>query len=297
MKPNLIHIKLRDKNIINLNRIFGLFKLSVENNTFNLNYNKNIKECSNHIFEIIYDKKYIKKNIGKMIYDDTENKEIKLYNIEFITNNMKRAKMIINNKLYKLKENIECQKSHCKIKIKFLDNIIKLNSMFSNCKSLYSIHNFKNLNTKYLKTIFELFAGCNSLSNIDDISNWNINNINNISKIFCECSKLKELPDISKWNISNVNNMSRLFYKCSKIKSLPDISIWDLSNANDISHMFEDCISLEYFPEISKWDTKEVINMSCLFHECSLSNICLIFLNGILLKLRIFMKYFIDALI
>ena len=180
MKPNLIHIKLRDKNKINLNRILELFKLSAENNTFNLNYNKNIKEFSNHNFEISYDKKYIKKNIGKMRYDSTENKEIKLFNKEFIINNMKRSKMIINNKQYNLKENIENLNKAFKIEIKFLDNIIKLNSMFSNCKSLYSIHNFKNLNTKYLKTIFELFAGCNSLSNIDDISNWNINKINNI---------------------------------------------------------------------------------------------------------------------
>jgi surface protein len=223
MKPNLIHLKLNDKSNIILNKVLELYKLSVGNKLIDLDYNKNKKEFSNQNLEIIYYKKYIKKNIGKMIYETTGNKEIKIYNEEFITNNIKRAKMIINSKQYKLKENIENPKRPFKIEIKFLDNIIKLNSMFSNCKSLYSINNFKNLNTKYLKTIFELFAGCNSLSYIDDISNWNINNINNISKLFCECSKIKELPDISKWNISNVNNMSKLFYKCHKIKSLPDI--------------------------------------------------------------------------
>jgi len=120
MKPNLVHIKLRDQSIINLKRILEIFKLSAENNSFNVNYNKNIKEFSNHNFEISYDKKYIKKNIGKMIHDTTENKEIKIYNKEFIINNMKRAKTIITiikKKQYELKENIESQKQHCKIEI------------------------------------------------------------------------------------------------------------------------------------------------------------------------------------
>jgi len=178
MKFNLIHIKLRDKNKVNLNRIIELFNLSTENKVFNLNYPVNIKEYLNHNLEINYDKEYIKKNIGKMIYRETEDKEIKIFNEKFVANNINRAKMIINNKQYNLKEIIENQKQYFKIEIKFLDNIIKLNSMFSNCKLLNSIHNFKNLNTKYLKTIFELFAGCDSLLIIDDISNWNINKIN-----------------------------------------------------------------------------------------------------------------------
>ena len=42
------------------------------------------------------------------------------------------------------------KKKYFKIKIQFLDNIIKLNSMFRNCKSLNSIHNFGNLNTKHI---------------------------------------------------------------------------------------------------------------------------------------------------
>ena len=111
MKHNLIHIKLKDKNKANLNRILELFKLSVENNSFNLNYYENIKEFSNYNFEISYDKKYVKKNIGKMIYDATEIKEVKIYNEKFIINNIKRAKMIINHKKYELKENIESQKT------------------------------------------------------------------------------------------------------------------------------------------------------------------------------------------
>ena len=108
-------------------------------------------------------------------------------------NNIKRTKIILNNKQYDLKQNIESKKKYFKIKINFLDNIIKLNSMFSGCKSLSSVHNFHNFNTKYLKAIDKLFFECSLLLYIDDISNWNINNINNISCIFYKCSSLENL--------------------------------------------------------------------------------------------------------
>jgi len=178
MKCNFIYIKLKDKNntTLNNNKILNLFKLSVGNNIINLNYNKNKKESSNQ--EINYCKKYIKKDIGKMIYVNTENNlQIKIFQKIFIYNNKERAKIIIYNKQYELIENIRYRNQTIKIKIKFLDNIIYLNSMFEDCKSLFAVYNLQNINTKYLKRINLLFAGCSSLLYLDDISNWNINNI------------------------------------------------------------------------------------------------------------------------
>ena len=64
--------------------------------------------------------------------------------------------------------------------MKFIDNIIYLETMFEDCESLSSANNFQNINTKYLLTIFGLFKGCNSLLEINDISNWNTKNVNNI---------------------------------------------------------------------------------------------------------------------
>jgi len=70
MECKYIHFKLKDKNNNNLNKnkILDLFKLSIGNNIINLNYNKNKKESSNENIQIIYYQKYIKKNVGKMIY-------------------------------------------------------------------------------------------------------------------------------------------------------------------------------------------------------------------------------------
>ena len=41
MKPISIHIQLIEKNNTNFSKILELFKLSIGNNLFNLNYNKN----------------------------------------------------------------------------------------------------------------------------------------------------------------------------------------------------------------------------------------------------------------
>ena len=181
MKCNFIHVKLKDKNNIKLNnkKFQEIFKLSIGNNIKYFNYKNNKEEISNKNIEINYFKRFIKKNIGKMIYKTAEYNK-KIFNKAFIENNMKRAKIIIKNKQYYLKENIKSKIKVCKIKIKFFDNIIKLNSMFEDCKSLSSVHNFQYLTTKYLKTIFNLFCGCHSLKFIDDISNWIIDNINDI---------------------------------------------------------------------------------------------------------------------
>jgi len=159
-----IHIKLKDKNNKNLNKnkILELFKLSIGNNIIKLSCNKNKSKYSNQNIQIIYYQKYINKNVGKMryIYLDNSN-SIKILDKTFISNNIKRANIIINNKEYKLKENIKYSELKTlfliKIKIKFLDNIINLNSMFIGCKSLSHIYNFQNLNTKYLKTLYCLF--------------------------------------------------------------------------------------------------------------------------------------------
>jgi len=133
MEYNLFKVKIRENS--KYNTILELLKLSIGNNITNLTYNKKESPNQNLEINVSYNKKYIKKNNGKMIYKNTENnknnknnknKEIKIFDKEFISNNIKRAKMTINNKKYNLKEIIENQKQSFKIEIKFLDNIIYL---------------------------------------------------------------------------------------------------------------------------------------------------------------------------
>ena len=249
MKYNCIQIKIKTKNNITLNnnKFIELFKLSFGKKT-NLIYNK--KESYPYL-DIINHEIYIEKNIGKLEYKSTEHEiKINLFHPKFLLDNMKRAKKIINNKEYDLEKNIPNKKRNFKIKIKYLDNAINLNFMFAGCSSLISVHNFQNLNTKYLKTMKSLFHGCHSLLNIDDISH--LNNINDINKILC--SSLKSLPDFSRWDISKVIDMSNLFNGCSSLKYLPDISKWNTNKIELMNGIFQNGIyqMLIIFLECSK---------------------------------------------
>ena len=258
MKCNYIHIKLKDQNnlTLNYNKILEIFKLSFGNDIIDLNYNQNKN------LDIIYYKKYIKKNIGKMIYKNTENnKEIKIFSEIFVLNNIKIAKIIINNKQNELKEKIGNEKQLFKIKIKFLNNIVYLNSMFEDCQTLLSVNNFLNLNTKYLKAISRLFYGCSSLLYINDLYNWDTSKIEGIEEMFSRCSNLKSIPDISKWKTYNINNMYNLFSYCSSLKELPDISKWDTNNVIYMTGLFAKCSSLVSLPDISKWNISNVISI------------------------------------
>ena len=265
MKCNFIHIKLKEKNNIDLNdnKILKLFKLNLGNNVYKLDNNKNRKETSNKNLEISCYKNYIKSNIGKMIYKNNgNNRQIKIFNEIFISNNKKRAKIIINNKQYELKDNLENQK-HFKqiIKIKFFDCIFYLNCMFKDCESLSSIKNFQNINMNKINDISQMFFKCSSLKEISDISKWDLSNIKNMSFLFAECTFFELFQDFYKLILTGgeeiyinsllesktnkIHFMSDIFNSRSSIKSLPDISKWNLSNNKDISGLFCGCSSLE----------------------------------------------------
>ena len=78
--------------------------------------------------------------------------------------------------------------------------------------------------------------------------------------------------------------------------SLPDISKWNTNNIINMSGIFNECSSLLYLPDISKWNTNNATDMSYMFNGCSSLSSHLIFQFGILIKLVIWLKYFMDAL-
>ena len=168
-------------------------ELDVDNN---VNQNQNESEI-----KIIYE--INKKNIW---YE-----RIKIFGEEFVENNKKKCKMIIDDKEYEISEK-------------------------------YNITNYNNgileIKLKGITNMSGMFSNISSLSSLIDISISNTNNITNMSEMFYGCSSLLSLPDISKWNTNNVKDMSYMFYGCSSLLSLPDISKWNTNNVTDMNSMF-----------------------------------------------------------
>ena len=137
------------------------------------------------------------------------NEYINIFGSEFVRNNKNICKMVIDNKEYIISEyfNIKnYKKDKLIIKLKGIDKVTDMHSMF---------------------------YGCSSLLSLPDISKWKTNNIIDMCSIFDGCSSLSSLPDISKWNTNKVTDMHCMFYGCSSLLSLPDISKWN-TNFNEI---------------------------------------------------------------
>ena len=199
---------------------------------------------------------------------------IKLFDYNFVKNNINNCELIYQNKEYELREYFFIQDNNIKsndnieIKLTGVNNVNALNNMFSNCRCLLGVY-FDKFDSSKIQNMKSMFSDCTSLKYLPDISKLNISNVIDISFMFYNCNSLQYLPDISSWDTSRVINMRGLFAECKSLLYLPDISKWNVSNANDISGMFQNCSCISIMPDISKWDSHNIKYMNYLFRGCS----------------------------
>ena len=93
----------------------------------------------------------------------------------------------------------------------FVDVIIKINIDLSSFQDTKNVNNMSFM-FSFINNMSRIFCFCKSLKSLPDISNWDTKNVNDMCYMFCCCKSLESLPDISKWAIKNVDNMSRMFY-------------------------------------------------------------------------------------
>ena len=243
---------IKNKNyqiLMNINNLNVQNEIIIKEIANILNENK----IENKIKEIdeIYEK-MITRNEITMQYKIENEGNIRIFGDTFVKNNKNNCHLIIGHKKYDLCSFLNIKDFEIdndineiiEIKLKEINNITNMRSMFKDCISLLSLPDIHKLNTCNIIDISFLFSKCSSLKLISDISNWNVNKITNISCMFQGCLSLKSLPDISKWNIKNVKYMNSLFNNCPLLTVLPDISHWDTSNVIDMHMLFNKCSSL-----------------------------------------------------
>ena len=227
--------------------------------SFNSNNEKNeniLKDCGEFLTNNSYNDFIPKvlniynemhKNEIDLVYNIPNNKnKVQIFGSNFIKNNKDLCKIIYENKEYDLTEYFDCKNTNdnlLKIKLKGINNVTILNSMFSFCSELSDLSDFSNWDTTFVLSMRELFEYC-KFEKLPDISNLNTSNVLTFEYLFSSCSSLKSLPDISKWDTSNVTRMNCMFKYCSSLKSLPEISKWDITNAqknNGMQDMFYGC--------------------------------------------------------
>ena len=225
------------------------------------------------IYDKMETKKEFKESITIKYKINKDDKQIKLFDIDFIENNLDNCKIIYDNQILDLREYIDIDKNKSndilEIKLLGVENITNAYCMFYECKSLIELPDLDKWNTINITNIQSMFFGCSSLESLSDISKWDTSNLDRMACLFSRCSSLKSLPDISKWNTDKITAMMEIFAHCSSLESLPDISKWNFINVKDTQNMFRNCSSLKSLPDLSKWNTDNVIHMSNMFNNCS----------------------------
>ena len=229
--------------------------------------------------------------INKNLYNNIKlNNKIRIFGHNFVKNNKNKAKLIINNKKYKLEEYInnnninskELTADKLKIGIVLNKGLSNVSHIFENCRKLIKFLYYDNIinideldEYNYYNNIDNDYDDINTSQNNLDINLKEefiyskipkkyiifikkYNYFSNMSRMFYNCSSLISLPDISEWNTDFVIDMNCVFYNCSSLLSLPDISGWTTENVTDLSRMFYNCKSLLSLPDISKWATYKV---------------------------------------
>ena len=197
------------------------------------------------------------KNEIDIVYNIPNNEnEIKIFGKEFVKDNKDLCKIIYDNKEYNISEKFNCKnikENKFKFKLKGINNIYILHSMFEGCSQLSNLSNFSNWDTTYTSFMQNVFKNCKCLD-LPDISDWNTSNVFIMDSIFEGCSLLKSLPNIFNWNVSNVLSMQNMFKGFSSLVSLPNISKWDITKAlklkdKGMGGMFDGCSKSLKIPE------------------------------------------------
>ena len=238
-----------------------------------LNYINQIDNINQQVERIlnIYDKMNFDNEIT-MIYNSKKEKKIKILNRKFVNNNKNICKIIYKNKEYELIEEIDIkniQIDKLEIKLKGINNVTNMESIFNKCKLLEELPDISRWNTNKVVNMSYLFYECEQLKSLPDISKWNTSKVTSMRGMFLGCKLIKSLPDLSKWNTNKVTDISFLFYGCSSLKSLFGISKWNTSNITSIQSIFYECKALGSLPDISNWNTNKINDMSFLFYLCS----------------------------
>ena len=213
-------------------------------------------------------KKY---NFSVLIYNIQSNQDrVKILGNQFVRNNNNICKIVYENNEYNLTEYFDCKNisdNLLKLKLKGINNVIDLSSMFEECSQLSEFSDFSNLDTTYAVDMRYLFFGC-EFENLTDIYKLNTRNVINMEEIFASCILLKSLPDISSRNTSNVGKLGGMFNDCISLEFLPDLSKWDISlvlKINKTSDMFVICSESLIIPEQFKnFKNKNIIKINYL---------------------------------
>ena len=161
---------------------------------------------------------------------------------------------------------------------------IKINNKSIPFSYFYKFPNMGKYNIKYifinnLKKVNYMFSECGNIINID-LSKFNTREVDDMSCMFANCCSLKNI-NLSNINTDNVIDMGCMFYDCNNLTNI-GLSSFNTKNVKNMGCMFKGCSSLTRI-DLSNFNTDNLIDMGCMFKECTSKLIYLILILEMLL--------------
>ena len=145
------------------------------------------------------------------------------------------------------------------------DNVLDMNSIFKNCKSLTSL-NISNFKTNKVIDMSFMFFGCENLHEIVGINNMKTNNVLYLNSMFSKSINLK-LLDLSTFETFNVTDMRFMFKECANLEEIKGLNNFKTDNVLKMSYMFSECNSLREL-DLSNFKTYNVKEIRSMFYHC-----------------------------
>ena len=292
----VLGIHLKENKELEYNFInFGIpFKIIIKDMIDKLNINKYTPKVIKtfeyrNIINIVYEKSYENESVNK------------IFGEEFVHNNKKNIKLIINGKESELIEKYELEKGINNVKLIIINKLTNLKLMFGNCvylknieelkylyteelidcegmfcecESLPNLNGLENFNVSKCKSFSRMFQNCKSLTNINAIENWDVSKGISFSRMFAGCINLRDIKVFRNWDVINVDNYQYMFFNCSSLREIKALKNWKVSKGKDFMEMFSGCSSLVNIKPLMNWDVSNVKNFNSMFKGCmNLSNL------------------------
>ena len=174
-----------------------------------------------------------------IIYDVGKNggeEEMKIFGEMFVLNNKDICKMIIEDKVYELKEKFNIKnykKKELKITLKNIKECSEFVKMFEGCKSLDSLPEFYKLNTIDINLMIKLLKNCYESFFKDNAPKWYVTNLIHLllmkKNSDIECKKIEkvynELED--EYFISTIMDVEKVIEKIIELNcNVEEIKNW-----------------------------------------------------------------------
>ena len=223
----------------------------------------------------LYNNKYFKNKLSRMIYkiNNNENK-IRIFGKTFVENNINKCRIIYNNIVSSLQEYLYFSEKFKKcdnleiILIEF-ESIYNRKCMFYECNLLKEFY-LPDDTEKYYEFIIDTHNNDinSNLSNIsdDDSDDLFYSFYGNTNDFNIDKNSLENSLDSSdrKGNRSDKDKSSQIHSS-----EFLNVSYFYIPYCIDVSYMFKGCSSLDSLPNISRLNTSEINNMNNTFEGCS----------------------------